>query len=86
MLAANFDSITFFKPHLPAATARARPPFDFGTNDGYEFFWKWVHSAMRKRRYMTEPKSYWDDQATIQRTTTMEVHNIRRTEERENVR
>jgi len=63
MLAANFDFYTFFKPHLQPQLPRARPPFDFGTNDGYEFFLEMGPLSNAKAKYMTEPKSYWDDQA-----------------------
>jgi putative CocE/NonD family hydrolase len=41
MLAANFDFYAFFRPQAnPELPAKVRPPFDFGTPDGYEFFLK----------------------------------------------
>ncbi|HEX8880390.1 MAG TPA: CocE/NonD family hydrolase [Candidatus Acidoferrum sp.] len=39
MLAANFGFYTFFRPQAnPELPPKARVPFDYGTQDGYEFF------------------------------------------------
>ncbi|HEY1471386.1 MAG TPA: CocE/NonD family hydrolase [Candidatus Acidoferrum sp.] len=41
MLAANFGFYAFFRPQAnPELPAKARAPFEFGTQDGYEFFLK----------------------------------------------
>ena len=41
MLAANFGFYAFFRPQAnPELPSKVRPPFDFGTPDGYEFFLK----------------------------------------------
>jgi uncharacterized protein len=41
MLAANFGFYAFFRPQAnPELPFKVRPPFDFGTPDGYEFFLK----------------------------------------------
>jgi len=64
MLAANFGFYTFFKPHVQPQLPPARfPEFEFGTNDGYEFFLKLGPLGNAKVKYLTDPQSYWDDQA-----------------------
>ncbi len=64
MLAANFGFYTFFKPHLQPQLPPAHfPEFDFGTNDGYEFFLNAGTLGNLKTKYLKDPGSYWDDQA-----------------------
>ena len=61
MLAANFGFYVSFKPQenpeLPAKTV----PFDFGTQDGYEFYLK-VGPLANLSRYLGGRSALWDDQ------------------------
>jgi uncharacterized protein len=63
MLAANFGFYVFFKPR----TGLEFPPqrqseFDYGTNDGYDFYLDMGPLANAKKRYMKDSNYYWDDQ------------------------
>jgi len=61
MLAANFSFYTSFKqqesPELPAKTA----PFDYGTQDGYEFYLN-IGPLANLSRYLGGGSALWDDQ------------------------
>jgi putative CocE/NonD family hydrolase len=63
MLAANFGFYVFFKPR----TGLEFPPkrwqdFDFGTNDGYDFYLAMGPTSNAKKLYMKDTNFYWDDQ------------------------
>jgi putative CocE/NonD family hydrolase len=63
MLEANFGFYTFFKPRA----GLEYPPknwdnFDFGTNDGYDFYLAMGPLSNAKKRYLKDTNFYWDDQ------------------------
>jgi putative CocE/NonD family hydrolase len=61
MLEANFDFYTFFKPRTGLEFPPKRwPRFDYGTNDGYDFYMQ-MGALKNSKKYQGEP-SYWDDQ------------------------
>jgi putative CocE/NonD family hydrolase len=63
MLEANFGFYVFFKPRA----GLEYPPkdwgnFDYGTNDGYEFYLKMGPLSNAKKLYLKDTNFYWDDQ------------------------
>jgi len=63
MLAANFGFYVFFKPR----TGLEFPPrrwrdFDYGTNDGYDFYLTMGPTSNAKKLYLKDANFYWDDQ------------------------
>jgi len=63
MLAANFGFYAFFKPRAGLEF----PPqhwrdFDYGTNDGYDFYLKMGPLSNAKKEYLKNSNWYWDDQ------------------------
>jgi uncharacterized protein len=63
MLAANFGFYVFFKPRagLEFPPKRWRD-FDYGTNDGYDFYLAMGPTSNAKKLYMKDTNFYWDDQ------------------------
>ncbi len=63
MLEANFGFYAFFKPRAGLEMPPKRwPDFDFGTNDGYDFYLQLGPLANARKFYGKDPESYWDDQ------------------------
>jgi len=63
MLAANFGFYLFFRPRAGLEfPSREYPSFDYGTNDGYEFYLGLGPLANAKQRYFKDGNVYWDDQ------------------------
>ena len=63
MLAANFGFYVYFKPR----TGLEVPPknwrnFNYGTNDGYDYYLKMGPISNAKKVYGNEPNFYWNDQ------------------------
>jgi putative CocE/NonD family hydrolase len=63
MLEANFGFYTFFKPRA----GLEYPPkewdnFDYGTNDGYDFYLAMGPLSNAKKLYLKDTNFYWDDQ------------------------
>jgi putative CocE/NonD family hydrolase len=63
MLAANFGFYVFFKPRA----GLEYPPkdwdnFNYGTNDGYEFYLHMGPLSNAKKLYLKDTNFYWDDQ------------------------
>jgi len=63
MLEANFGFYVFFKPRAGLEF----PPkdwsnFDYGTNDGYDFYLAMGPLSNAKKLYFKDSNSYWDDQ------------------------
>jgi uncharacterized protein len=63
MLEANFEFYTFFKPRVGLEF----PPkefdnFDYGTNDGYDFFLAMGPLSNAKKLYLKDTNFYWDNQ------------------------
>ena len=63
MLEANFGFYTFFKPRA----GLEYPPkewdnFDYGTNDGYDFYLAMGPLSNAKKLYLKDMNFYWDDQ------------------------
>jgi putative CocE/NonD family hydrolase len=63
MLEANFGFYTFFKPRA----GLEYPPkefdnFDYGTNDGYDFYLAMGPLSNAKKLYFRDTNFYWDDQ------------------------
>ena len=63
MLEANFSFYTFFKPRA----GLEYPPkewdnFDYGTNDGYDFYLAMGPLSNAKKLYLKDTNFYWDDQ------------------------
>jgi len=63
MLEANFGFYAVFKPR----TGLEYPPkdwdnFDYGTNDGYDFYLSMGPLSNAKKLYLKDTNSYWDDQ------------------------
>jgi hypothetical protein len=63
MLAANFGFYVFFKPRagLEFPPKRWRD-FDYGTNDGYDFYLAMGPTSNAKKLYLKDTNFYWDDQ------------------------
>jgi uncharacterized protein len=62
MLEANFGFYTFFKPRTGLEfPPKEYPRFDYGTNDGYDFYLE-MGSLANSRKLLGQPESYWDDQ------------------------
>ena len=63
MLAANFGFYVSFKPRagLEFPPARQRE-FDYGTNDGYDFYLAMGPTSNAKKIYLKDSNFYWDDQ------------------------
>ncbi len=75
MLAGNFGFYTFFKPQEgPTRPAKNRSDFDYGTQDGYEFFLK-MGSLAKSHRYFGNQSGLWDDQ--LKHTTYDDYWKIR---------
>jgi uncharacterized protein len=63
MLAANFGFYTFFKPRAGLEfPPKRRRDFDYGTNDGYDFYLAMGSTSNAKKLYMKDTNFYWDDQ------------------------
>ena len=63
MLAANFGFYVFFKPRAGLEfPPQRRPEFDYGTNDGYDFYLDMGPLSNAKKLYMKDTNYYWDDQ------------------------
>ena len=64
MLAANFGFYVYFKPQ-PAPTPREQGfrGFDYGTEDGYQFYLDMGPLSNAERRYFKGQNFLWDDQA-----------------------
>ena len=64
MLAANFGFYVFFKPRVGLEyPPRDDEKFDYGTNDGYDFYLKMGPISNAKKLFFKDSNSYWDDQA-----------------------
>ena len=64
MLEANFGFYTFFKPRAGLEfPPRHSPEFDYGTNDGYDFYLKMGPLSNARKLYFKDTNFYWDDQA-----------------------
>jgi len=62
MLAANFGFYAFFKPRTGLEfPPRREPGFDYGTNDGYDFYLAMGPLSNAKNLYINA-NYYWDDQ------------------------
>jgi uncharacterized protein len=62
MLEANFGFYTFFKPRVGLEfPPKEYPRFEYGTNDGYDFYLD-MGSLANSRKLLMQPESYWDDQ------------------------
>jgi putative CocE/NonD family hydrolase len=62
MLAANFGFYVDFKPRTEIAPPVQAPRFDYGTNDGYDFYLHLGPLSNAKRIYFKATNRYWDDQ------------------------
>jgi len=63
MLAANFGFYVFFKPRTGLEfPPKRRRDFDYGTNDGYDFYLAMGPTANAKKVYLKDTNFYWDDQ------------------------
>jgi len=64
MLAANFGFYaSFFKPRKGLEyPPREWPQFDYGTNDGYDFYLAMGPLSNAKKLYLKDTNFYWDDQ------------------------
>lgn len=63
MLEANFGFYTFFKPRAGLEfPPRHWPEFNYGTNDGYDFYLKMGPLGNAKKLYFKDTNFYWDDQ------------------------
>jgi putative CocE/NonD family hydrolase len=61
MLAANFDFFTAFVRHDGPRLPTERTPFDYGTNDGYQFFLELGALANADQRYFHREVPYWTE-------------------------
>jgi len=62
MLEANFGFYTFFKPRTGLEfPPKDYPKFEYGTNDGYDYYLEMGPLANSKKLLM-QAESYWDDQ------------------------
>jgi uncharacterized protein len=63
MLSANFGFYTFFRPQsAPAFPPKNGQRFDYGTQDGYDFYLKMGSLSDAKALYFKDPNWLWDDQ------------------------
>lgn len=63
MLAANFGFYTFFKVQPePAAPVKGQEQFQFGTEDGYDFYLRMGSLVNGDERYLKRKNHYWTDQ------------------------
>ncbi len=63
MLSANFGFYTFFRPQQgPIFPSRNGPRFDYGTQDGYDFYLKMGSLSDAKAQYFKDPNWLWNDQ------------------------
>jgi putative CocE/NonD family hydrolase len=63
MLAANFGFYTGFRPRPePVLPPRVQAPFEYGTNDGYDFYLKLGPLGSSNARYFAGGHALWDDQ------------------------
>src|ERR1700734_304093 len=63
MLSANFGFYTFFRPQqVPTFPSRNGPRFDYGTQDGYDFYLKMGSLSDAKAQYFKDPNWLWNDQ------------------------
>jgi uncharacterized protein len=63
MLEANFGFYVFFKPRAGLEfPPRERQGFDYGTNDGYDFYLAMGPLSNAKKLYLKDTNPYWDDQ------------------------
>lgn len=63
MLSANFGFYTAFRPQaVPTVEPRNFHHFDYGTQDGYEFFLKMGSLSNAEALYFKERNPLWDDQ------------------------
>ena len=79
MLAANFGFYVYFKPQ-PAPTSELQPfsGFDYGTNDGYQFYLDMGPLSNAERLYFKGENFLWDDQ--VQHDTYDQYWKIRNLE------
>ncbi len=63
MLAANFGFYVYFKPQ-PVPTLPAFHRFDYGTNDGYQFYMNLGPLSNAETRYFRGQNPLWDDQVS----------------------
>lgn len=62
MLEANFGFYTFFKPPVGLEyPPKQWPEFDYGTNDGYDYYLR-MGSLANSKKLLQQQESYWDDQ------------------------
>lgn len=63
MLSANFGFYTFFRPQqVPTFPPKNGQRFDYGTQDGYDFYLKMGPVSDAKALYFKDPNWLWDDQ------------------------
>jgi uncharacterized protein len=63
MLSANFGFYTFFRPQsAPGFPPKNGQRFDYGTQDGYDFYLKMGSLSDAKALYFKDPNWLWDDQ------------------------
>jgi uncharacterized protein len=63
MLAANFSCYTSFKPRpQPTLPARNSPSFEYGTNDGYDFYQRMKPLRVSTGQFFQEGHWLWEDQ------------------------
>jgi putative CocE/NonD family hydrolase len=63
MLEANFGFYTFFKPRAGLEyPSKEWNNFDYGTNDGYDFYLAMGPLSNAKKLYLKDTNFYWDDQ------------------------
>lgn len=60
-LAANFGFYTSFKPRKDPERPQPRAPFDYGTQDQYDFYLRMGPLANANERYFHNENVYWDD-------------------------
>jgi putative CocE/NonD family hydrolase len=58
-LAANFGFFTFFKEHNEPSRPGSRLPFDYGTEDGYDFFLRLGPLSQSEEKYFHYENPYW---------------------------
>lgn len=64
MLAANFGFYVYFKPQpVPTQREQGFRGFDYGTEDGYQFYLDMGPLSNAERRYFKGQNFLWDDQA-----------------------
>jgi uncharacterized protein len=64
MLAANFGFYVYFKPQpVPTSREQGFRGFDYGTEDGYQFYLDMGPLSNAERRYFKGQNFLWDDQA-----------------------